>query len=467
MPVKKSKYLLQRFFFITFFIFCVYLIEGACFRLIDDYANWRLHLAWGQPSDPVENKLLRKLSLDHFSEFPTDHNKPNHLGYWVGEEVDYCEKTLSFTRPLRDNYKDFINYNLNPLGNFKITDYTKAGITDLLLPNLHKLATMNDVDEQTARRVGDQIETAKAVFIKVVVKRDSFTKENEFKRLNSSFGFLAEEGFACLVLPVYSAEELVDKIARFKKSETELASKLFAWGEGEAATFLMKSCRLNTDLWNGLFLSTADQYVSPPSSSNLPWVFFEISETQKFEEDRLSIIYEWIKSARLKKNIFAKRFSGLVKFTESERLAKGVPSIFISYLINAEKFMNEMGDQPNRIGESILLTDDTNYAIEEDIVKRPFDLKNIEKNIDEISSSDDFEPTLVKPNFDCEIVREYRDMNAGNPKLLQVSNRDIILKLGLKFEQMGENVLEQIRLKDPLFFRYYNSLLAIEESPLN
>ena len=64
-------------------------------------------------------------------------------------------------------------------------------------------------------------------------------------------------------------------------------------------------------------------------------------------------------------------------------------------------------------------------------------------------------------------VREYRDMNAGNPKLLQVSNRDIILKLGLKFEQMGENVLEQIRLKDPLFFRYYNSLLAIEESPLN
>ena len=213
--------------------------------------------------------------------------------------------------------------------------------------------------------------------------------------MNSSFGFLAEEGFACLVLPVYSAEELVDKIARFKKSETELASKLFAWGEGEAATFLMKSCRLNTDLWNGLFLSTADQYVSPPSSSSLPWVFFEISETQKFDEDRLSIIYEWIKSARLKKNIFAKRFSGLVKFTESERLAKGVPSIFISYLINAEKFMNEMGDQPNRIGESILLTDDANYAIEEDIVKRPFDLKNIEKNIDEISSSDDFEPTLV------------------------------------------------------------------------
>ena len=114
-----------------------------------------------------------------------------------------------------------------------------------------------------------------------------------------------------------------------------------------------------------------------------------------------------------------------------------------------------------------MITDNTSYAIEEDIVKSPFDLKNIEKNIDEISSSADLEPTFVKPNFDCEIVREYRDMNAENPKLLKVSNRDIILKLGLKFEQMGENVLEQIRLKDPLFFRYYNSLLAIEESPLN
>jgi hypothetical protein len=461
MPVKKSKNLLQRLIFIIVLLFFVYLIEGACFRLIDDYANWRLYLALGHPSNPDENKFLKKLSLDHFSECPTDRTKPNHLGYWVGEEADYSTKTLSFTRPLRDNYKDFINYNLNPLGNYKITDYAKAGITDLLLPNLHKFATVNDVNEQIARRVGDQIETVKAVFIKVIVKRDSYTKENEFKGLNSSFGFLAKQGFGCLVLPVSSAEELVDKIVRFKKSETELGANLFAWGEGEAATFLMKSCRLNPNLWNGLFLSTAEQYISPPTSSNLPWVFFEISETRKFEEDRLSIIHEWIESARLRKNIFAKRFSGFVKFTDSERLGKSVPSMFISYLINVENFMNELGVRPKQMGESFLVASDPDYENGNDIVPSSFDLKNIEKNIDEI------ELTPVTPNFDCEIVREYRDMNAGNSKLLRVSNRDIILKLGLKFEQMGEDVLEQIRLRDPLFFRYYNSLLAIEESPLN
>ena len=41
-----------------FGICCLYILEGACFRLIDGYANWRLHLAWGKPNQPIDNGAL-------------------------------------------------------------------------------------------------------------------------------------------------------------------------------------------------------------------------------------------------------------------------------------------------------------------------------------------------------------------------------------------------------------------------
>ena len=459
----KIKYPLKRFIFILLILFCLYLFEGACFRLIDDYANWRLHLAWGEPNDPKENKLLKKLSLGHLSESPTNRPKPNHLGYWISEEVDYCRKTLSFTRPLRDHYKDFITYNLNPLGNFKKRNIAKADITELLLPSLNKYATAEDVDAELARRVGDKIETAKAVFIKVVIKQDAHTRENEFEKLNSSFGFLAKEGFACVVLPVSSPEILVDKITRFKIFEPELSSNLFAWGEGKAATFLMKSCHLKPNIWNALFLTTAEEYISPPSSQNLPWVFFEVSEEQKFNEQELSIIYDWVKSVRKGKNAFINRFTGFVKLVDIVRPTKTIPSIFISYAINAQKFMNAIKPQPERVSGAAATPHDD--ILESKNVPFQDDHFNHEKL--EVSDFKDIEAANTEPSFNCKIVREYREMNVGKPELLKVSNRDIIIKLGLKFEEMGENVLEQIRLKDPLFYRYYNSLLIIQESPLN
>jgi hypothetical protein len=461
--VKKSKYLLKRFIFLLLFLFSLYLIEGACFRLIDDYANWRLYIAWGEPDDPKENKFLKKLPLDHFSECPTDRPKPNHLGYWISEELDYSRKTLSFTRPLRDHYKEFVTYNSNPLGNFSKRNNSKADITELLLPNLNKFATANDVNAELARRVGDKIETAKAVFIKVVIKQDAYTRENEFKRLNSSFGFLARQGFACLVLPVSSPEGLVDNIMRFKKFEPELSTNLFAWGEGKAATFLMKSCHLKPDLWNAIFLTTAEEYISPPNSQILPWVFFEVSEEQKFDEQGLPFIYDWIKSVRGGRNIFINRFSGFIKLVDLVGSTKAIPSTFISYAINAQKFTNAIQPRSETVYNEATIANDNILETKNETLKD--DRLHQEKL--EVSDFQEFDTVNTKASFDCKIVREYREMNAGKPELLKVSNRDIIVKLGLKFEEMGENVLEQIRLQDPLFYRYYNSLLIIEESPLN
>jgi hypothetical protein len=96
-----------------------------------------------------------------------------------------------------------------------------------------------------------------------------------------------------------------------------------------------------------------------------------------------------------------------------------------------------------------------------------FDYQDMKSEMVKILGSDEMDKPNIKPKYDCEIVREYREMNSKNSDLDKISNRDIILKLGLKFEELDKNVLDQVRLKDPLFYRYYKSLRVLEDSPLN
>ena len=65
-------------------------------------------------------------------------------------------------------------------------------------------------------------------------------------------------------------------------------------------------------------------------------------------------------------------------------------------------------------------------------------------------------------NFDCEVVREYRQLHSDNPEITDISNRDIVLTLGAGFEEMGEGVLLQMADRDPLFYRFYLSLREIQ-----
>ena len=71
--------------------------------------------------------------------------------------------------------------------------------------------------------------------------------------------------------------------------------------------------------------------------------------------------------------------------------------------------------------------------------------------------------------FDCEIVRGYRELHANDPELFLISNRDLVLKLGLGFEEMGSGVLDKVGERDPLFIRFYQSLRMVQsmDSPLN
>lgn len=461
--------LLKGFLLILFTLFCIYLLEGACFRLVDGYANWRLSLAWGKPSQPAFNPLLKKIPLDHFVAQPLSSPESEHLGYWVGRESEYSSKIMSFTRPLRDIYKDFIYRKIEPLANFEIRDY--GDIQGVVLPGLKKSAMVEDVQKQKARRVGDGLEYAKGIFIKVIVQRNSDSYRQEFKDLETSFSFLLERGFACLVLPVVSSDDLVDKITRFQKNEELLAKNLFGWADGKAATFLMQSSQTKPDCWKAIMLTDPEEFVKPPNVTGLPWVYFVIDDDRRLDEQGLDHLNEWIMMSRTNENLYASRLSGLVRIGKRFNVDKTIPSYFATYALFCAKFIEELhGDWPE-VGvfskpESLDLNQ-SHSSSKTFVTSSNFDLVRIEKKNTKIEEEESISSPNFTANFDCEMVRVYRANHSNDPQLPLVSNRDLILKLGLGFEEMGQGVLEQISIKDPLFYRYYNSLRAMEDSPLN
>ncbi|MBT3667542.1 MAG: hypothetical protein HN548_08695 [Opitutae bacterium] len=462
---------------VLFTLFCVYILESACFRLVEGYANWRLSLAWGKPSQAIYNSFLKKLPLDHFAERPTDSPKPDHLGYWVGEENEYAESVMSFTRPLRDSYMNYIQSKFEPLSDFEIRDF--ESVHGVVLPGFKKLATVMDVQSQKARRVGDGLEFAKGIFIKIVFKDFTDSYREDFSNLEASFGFILERGFGCLVLPVTSSSDLLDKITQWQRDESLLAENLYAWADGKAASILMESCQIKPNCWKAIMITDPDEFVAPPTDMTLPWVYFEIDDERRMNEDGLDLLYSWVKMARSNENLYTSKLGGLVRINENFHARKALPSSFASYVLHCANFIEDMKLDNNSFKKEVVSNVDT-------ISKQPtnfdstviesnpqiqtvnnFDLSRIEESINEIEKQDEINPNLNTPSFDCEIIRGYRQIHAADVKLKLVSNRDLIIKLGFGFEEMGKGVMNQIRTKDPLFYRYFNSLRAIEESPLN
>ena len=61
-------------------------------------------------------------------------------------------------------------------------------------------------------------------------------------------------------------------------------------------------------------------------------------------------------------------------------------------------------------------------------------------------------------DFDCEILRAYKEIHVNDPDLPFLTDRQIILRLGNTFEEMGQSTLESIKIKDSRFFEIYQSI---------
>ena len=72
------------------------------------------------------------------------------------------------------------------------------------------------------------------------------------------------------------------------------------------------------------------------------------------------------------------------------------------------------------------------------------DLLEVERTNLELTKGEGKVDLTVKASFDCEYCARLQRNPCRDPDLSLISNRDLVLKIGLGFEEMGEDVLKQV-----------------------
>ena len=194
---------------------------------------------------------------------------------------------------------------------------------------------------------------------------------------------------------------------------------------------------------------------SPKRSIILGWFFGLVGEGQ-IDQDVEDSLLEIVRAKRDHPNIYKSRLSGLL-FKESKS-EKFLSSDLVSFLLTSLKISQEVkglnleGSAGNQLHE-VNSTDSYNL------------LSLSDQNVSGLGTvlQDESIPEN-EPTFDCDVIREYRLLNADDPQIASLSNRELVLTLGLSFESLGDEVLEQISEKDPLFYRFYLSLKEIHST---
>ena len=146
-------------------IFALFLFEGICFRMVEKYATFRLESSWGPKISESINKYLRILPLSHFTKTPSNSSEVEFSLFKALEEDKYASRIMSFGRPQRDHFIDYIN-EAEPLRkSYRIIDINH--IRGLILPGLKRFPTDEEVAKGWAGRQRDQMEYAKALIVDI------------------------------------------------------------------------------------------------------------------------------------------------------------------------------------------------------------------------------------------------------------------------------------------------------------
>lgn len=433
------------------FVLSLFLIEGASYRLVEPYANWRLQFAWGTPEVAGANPILKKLPLDHFVTPPSIASQRSTPLSLLKQEFEYAKKITRFDRPARDRYFNFAIKQVNPLRNFEIVDL--GMVEGVVLPGMRRPATPGDVELGLARREGLPVSYSKALFVHIIPPGSRAVYETEFARLESAFSFLLNHGIACVLLHPQAPDELQAKLKFLKAQYPNFSEKVFAYAQGKAVKTIADAARNESNLLTALIVKNPSEEVALDTSES-SWFMGIISKgkTDKQIDDSL------IQRARLNRendNIYHARLSGLI-FEDSELENMALSSNTISYILNSLEFFRpiELSEQ-NAQSEN-----ESNNSLDGNLLGR------LEGNLSQlaITNLQGLEPSEAEPTFECDVIREYRQLHADDPEIENVSNRELVLSLGSSFEKMGDDILIQIGEQDPLFYRFYLSLKEIHSS---
>ncbi len=426
----------------------LYILQGACFRLVESYANNRLKWAWGNYIQGTIDPKLSKLPLDHFVQPPKENSSVPLLVHLTNEN-DYSQKVFSFALPLRDRFLNFVRSEEDTLRNYEIRDLQM--IRGVASPGLRRAALLEDVRDGIARREGDLIEYADACFLFVIDDKSTTGYEEKFASLETTFGFLLRNGMACSLLPADSLEDLMGKVSYLKANHGLLAENLIVYGEGQTAALIMEACFARPEFYRGVIAVNPSRPVPAPNLKSKTW-FLGITDGDLHLDDvKCSMILDWVRIGRQSEYLYPSRLGGLLR-TNLQNEDLPIPSLAIAYAVQCNRYFKEA---------SVLLPvapaqvqGDTHHDLVESI-----GIRTEEGGIQAKRAADPLPEAMEdEPKFDCQMVSEYREIHENDPEVNRLSNRELVLRIGDSLKEMGEQVMSQVEEKDPLFMRFYLSL---------
>jgi len=431
----------------------IYLIEGACFRLVEPYSKWRLQFAWGEPSYAKLNPIFKTLPTDHSFAPPDSSSFYGGMQKPLDLEFEYAQKITSFNRPSRDRYYNYLMKEVNPLRNFEMTDL--GIVKGVLVPGMRRPANSIDVDFGLARREGLPVPFSNALFIYVIPQGPRSAFESAFVRLEGPFSFLLNHGIACVLLDPKSSTELLTQFKYLKSQHPNFAENIFVYAEADAVSVACEAIQEESQLVTSLMVKNPVNPISSEISSSVAWFIGLLSDGQTNQEVQTSLV-EIVRANRNHPNIYKSRLSGLL-FKDS-KLEKFLSSDLVCFLLTCLNISQEIKDLTLE-GAPDNQWLDSNSSDSATLLSFS-ELDESERGtalLDNSISQDE-------PTFDCDVIREYRLLNADDPEIANLSNRELVLTIGLSFENLGDEVLEQIAEKDPLFYRFYLSLKEIHST---
>jgi len=279
--------------------------------------------------------------------------------------------------------------------------------------------------------------------------------ESQFSRLEGPFSFLLNHGIACLLLAPKSSSEFLSELRYLKSQHPNFAEKIFLYAEGDAVSVASEAIEGESGLVTSFAVKNPTKEINNQTSTSVPWFLALWSQNTDNTEIEQSLV-DRVRANRDNPNIYYSKLSGLLfKYNQSEQIAlsSDIVSYFLTCLEISEKIEHSTGQaatNTNSNEEAMTQIDDS------DIIELNRSVAGAREGGESISQTE--------PTFECDVVREYRQLHAEDPEIANLSNRELVLTIGSSFEFMGEDVLAEIAEKDPLFYRFYLSLKEIHNT---
>ena len=405
----------------------LYMIEAASYRLVEPYAKFRLNLSWGDYLDSEINPYLSKLPLDHFLQ-PVSSSHLLTSNEVLKREFYYSKKILGYLRPVRDRVANYFNNQTNPLATYDIRDL--GLIKSAVLPGLFRPATMHDVNQGSARRIGDKIEYSNCLFIYLTHQKESNEIKKLFISLEKPFGFLASEGIASVLITASSKEALLAQINYLQSNYPNIANHIIIYGESDLASWPLLICQQTPGIVKACILQNPPADIPPPSANGSQWLLAVVDNDYKPS----TTLNEWVIRSRSAQYFYPSRLGGLI-YRKPVEMTEPLSSVVLSYALQCKDYIKE--------AEHHWIID----TLPNEPAGDPDPLKA------ELNSDQDNEAMYL-----CDAVRKYRILHENDSSIMALSNKQLILKIGKAMEALGPSAYAQLSKEDPEFVILYQSL---------